>query len=496
PTLPTAQISSDVTSLTLPDSIVNYLDSSLGASFWSWTFNGGSPVTSTAQNPVVAYNSSGSYDASLTVSNSFGCSTAQTLTSYIVVSDPVGSPPIVAFGSDILSGCAPLTVNFYDASANSPDSISWTFIGGNMLNSTDSTPSITFNQAGTYTVTLHAFSQFGADSLTQIAYVTVYPIPTPSISGDSSICNGESTALTGSGGSNYLWNTGQITSSINVNPSANTTYSLIVTDNGCVSSSAFINVTVASAPLGSITPNQIVCLGDQVAIVASGGDSYLWNNGSSADSLVVTATNAPVSYSVEITKVGCPDTVVLTTSVEGANQPLASFTASETLLELSFATATFTNASTYASSYWWDFGDGTTGTDINPWHMYADTGLYDIKMVAANGYCANDTLSLINYIQVIADTNLVGISDQYLEDLSIFPIPFSSDLYLKLNENGIFDIGLSDVLGKDLYAAGNIQFSSGEALHMSLGHLSLSPGVYLLTISTKDTSKHFRVIKD
>jgi len=116
--------------------------------------------------------------------------------------------------------------------------------------------------------------------------------------------------------------------------------------------------------------------------------------------------------------------------------------------------------------------------------------------VAVNGYCANDTLSLIKYIRVIEDTSLVGISAQEIKGISVFPIPFSSDLYLQLNDNGVFDITLSDVLGKNLYTTGNIQINNGEALHVSLGHLSLSPGVYLLTISSRDTANYFRVVKD
>jgi PKD repeat protein len=42
---------------------------------WQWTFQGGTPATSTAQNPVVTYNTPGKYDVTLTVSNADGLRT-------------------------------------------------------------------------------------------------------------------------------------------------------------------------------------------------------------------------------------------------------------------------------------------------------------------------------------------------------------------------------------------------------------------------------------
>ncbi len=51
---------------------------------WSWSFPGGTPTTSTLQNPVVTYNVAGTYDVSLTATNSAG-SNLLTKTNYITV---------------------------------------------------------------------------------------------------------------------------------------------------------------------------------------------------------------------------------------------------------------------------------------------------------------------------------------------------------------------------------------------------------------------------
>lgn len=45
---------------------------------------------------------------------------------------------------------------------------------------------------------------------------------------------------------------------------------------------------------------------------------------------------------------------------------------------------TFTNASTGADTYAWDFGDGETSTEMNPVHIYKASGSYTVKLVASN----------------------------------------------------------------------------------------------------------------
>ncbi|PKP54062.1 MAG: hypothetical protein CVT92_01425 [Bacteroidetes bacterium HGW-Bacteroidetes-1] len=59
------------------------------------------------------------------------------------------------------------------------------------------------------------------------------------------------------------------------------------------------------------------------------------------------------------------------------NLPSPSFTYS-----LDGLTVTFSNSSTFSTSYLWDFGDGTTSTDENPVHTYAQDGIYTVVLSA------------------------------------------------------------------------------------------------------------------
>ena len=66
------------------------------------------------------------------------------------------------------------------------------------------------------------------------------------------------------------------------------------------------------------------------------------------------------------------------------NQPNASFT-----YVLDGRTATFTNTSQYADSYAWDFGDGSTSTEENPTHTFANDGNFTVSLTATNAQGTN-----------------------------------------------------------------------------------------------------------
>lgn len=68
---PTAAFSSDVTSGCAPLTVV-FDDNSVDATSWSWTFDGGTPASSTEQNPTVLYSTPGTYAVTLVATNMLG----------------------------------------------------------------------------------------------------------------------------------------------------------------------------------------------------------------------------------------------------------------------------------------------------------------------------------------------------------------------------------------------------------------------------------------
>ncbi len=86
------------------------LSSSLPSS-WNWTFAGGSPGGSSLQNPVITYNTPGSYDVTLVVSNANG-SDSLTLVNYITVLAPPAAP-VISQNQNTLSSTPGVTYQWY-----------------------------------------------------------------------------------------------------------------------------------------------------------------------------------------------------------------------------------------------------------------------------------------------------------------------------------------------------------------------------------------------
>ena len=81
---PSAGFSSNTTTVCEGNYIIYNDLSSSNINSWNWSFPGGSPSTSTMQNPTITYNNNGNYDVTLIVSNANGSDTIIS-TNYITV---------------------------------------------------------------------------------------------------------------------------------------------------------------------------------------------------------------------------------------------------------------------------------------------------------------------------------------------------------------------------------------------------------------------------
>lgn len=82
-------------------------------------------------------------------------------------------PPVADFTVDVKTGNAPLQVKFFDLSVNQPSSWTWTFEGGTPASSTTQNPVISYNNPGTFRVSLVATNIQGSNTITKNGYITV-----------------------------------------------------------------------------------------------------------------------------------------------------------------------------------------------------------------------------------------------------------------------------------------------------------------------------------
>ena len=178
----------------------------------------------------------------------------------------------------------------------------------------------------TTNTTYNVIVEVGGCSDTATFAVTVNNLPTAIVTGDNAICVGETTTLTASGGTSYSWNTGSVLDSIVVSPTVDSSYVVTVTDaNGCVNT-ANSTVTVNPLPNPAILGTSLICNGNSTTLTASGGTSYVWNNGATSPSINASPI-ADSTYLVTATDAnGCSDTV--STLVQVISNPTANITSS------------------------------------------------------------------------------------------------------------------------------------------------------------------------
>jgi len=202
-------------------------------------------------------------------SNTFGC---LGISNVAIVVNPSPTLNLVASTNFI---CAGDPVNITVSGANS-----YTWGSGANTTSISVNPSVTTNYAVSGELN-------GCTSSTNIS-IAVF-IPTLSITGNTSICMGQSSTITASGGNTYSWSNGFTSASILVSPSSNTLYSVsALTNSGsinCPSSGSFqVQVKTRPTVLASAS-NSSVCRNENVVLNASGANSYAWSNGANTASI-------------------------------------------------------------------------------------------------------------------------------------------------------------------------------------------------------------------
>ena len=203
------------------------------------------------------------------------------------------------------------------------------------------------------------------------------------------ICPGNVTlSITVNGGIpgyNYLWDSGQNTQSISVNPGVTTIYTVTVSDT-CGNQSITESITVGLpnyVPMVITASDAAICGGDSAMITATvtGGISnyiYTWDNGLGNGQTFYVNPAQNTNYSVTVTdSCSISTTQTILVSVDTAH---ADFT-----YEYQGArTLRFVNLSLDVIDSQWFFQDGTASTDFSPTHTFTDTGTYYVLLVITN----------------------------------------------------------------------------------------------------------------
>ncbi|WP_308709425.1 PKD domain-containing protein [Marinoscillum pacificum] len=140
-----------------------------------------------------------------------------------------------------------------------------------------------------------------------------------------------------------------------------------------------------------------------------------------------------------------------------ASDPTARFYSADTTFNFPNQEIEFFYASSGATSYLWNFGDGTTSDVQNPIHIYDQGGSFDISLTV-NYPNGSSSFTRENYITVISQKG----STYQLSDGGNFESSTSDFIAVNLAGTG-FELGNSDVPGKDGTNSGDLAWVTGLA---------------------------------
>jgi PKD repeat protein len=380
-----------------------------------WDFGDG--TTSNLFNPQHVYNISGTFNVTLVVySIQYGCSDIKVKNAYVTV---FPSPTATFTVNDSISCDPQFSFQF---SAQMQNAISWSWNFGDGSTSTQTNPSHVYPDTGRYFPTLTMTSSNGCSQTVAMPtsmHVKWNPIPQISISDDSG-CMPHYVALVATHYNNasYNWSLGngltRTSSAVYYTYPDSGSYPLAITvtyDNGCQRNLSPGVITVLPRPFFTYSMvNFQGCAPLPVQFVNNTNANYTWlwdfgdgNTSTLQAPIHLYTTTGTYQVSLEATTVnGCKLGYPLGQKVN-VFAPIANFSA-DLISGCPPLLVNFSNLSVGATSWTWDFGDGTTSTQQHPSHTYSNVGSYQVRLIAADNTGCVDTFLLPSLINVATAT--------------------------------------------------------------------------------------------
>jgi len=361
-------------------------------------------------------------------------------------------------------------------------------------------PSHNFVATGSYSVQLIVQNNYGCkDTVTQTVSINSSPITNftngPACKNSSLAFTDNSTIPLGSSIGSSFWNFANGTTSPLLNASTTflsaITYNVmhvITLNNGC-KDTLIKPITVNTSPTayftsGNICANSSTQFND-ISVTQNGTiTGWQWHFGTTATATsqnpqhtFTTTGNVAVELVVTANN-GCKDSITQTLVVNP--KPNAAFTFNPSTGS-NPVTVNFTNTSTGAISYNWNFGDGNQSTLTNPVNTFNDTGTYQMSLIAVNNFGCSDT----------ANSNFIVVPRRVDVAILDFSTTFQNN-YLDITAQ-LKNKGTVDVTTMDLY----VQVNNGPVIKEKwTGNLT---GIMLYPFNTsmnlEDIKNHYICIE-
>lgn len=396
-----------------PPLTVNFTGSAPGATSvqYNWGQNNNTCPT---LNCSYTYTQPGCYDVTLSATNAQGCVARVTKKDYVCIKsfDAI-------INVDSTAGCAPLTLNFSNGtSVGSPIvDCKWS-MGNNTIYSTDcDNPfSYTFQNPGTYNVWLRVQT---ADGCFDTAFTTINVTSPPVadfVASPLVACLKVPIKFTClcSGGTSYQWdfgpgNSNQQNPTYTYDQTGPHTVTLTVRNGRCVTTATKVQYITSLVPKADFT-FKTTC-GNPLKVdftsTSEGADSLWWrfNTGfpttprdtfRNKSYTYLAVGNYQVTLYVYNIQTGCIDSITKPVNLLSQSK---NFGVSKRVACVGEA-LTFTDSTSFGSTWHWYFGDGDSSSARNPVKRYRSPGRYTVKLIINRGIACNDSIIKTNFITV------------------------------------------------------------------------------------------------
>lgn len=348
---------------------LNLTGNAIVGATYAWT--GPNGFVSTLQSPsITSITAAGAGVYSLTITNG-GCASTPATTTVVI------NPTPTATATSNSPQCEGGTLNL---NSNSIAGATYAWTGPNGFTSTSQNPTInplTAANAGTYSLVI---TNGGCPSTASTATVVVNAVPVATPNYNVGVCAGGSLNLTSNTiiGATYAWTgpNGFISTVQNpvinpITPAAAGTYTLTITNGGCASTPATVNVVISPAPTATASYNVGVCAGGTLNLSSNlvVGGTYSWTGPNGFTSAVqnpnITSvtTAASGTYNLTITASGCTPA---TSSVNVVINPGPTASASAVSPICAGATLNLNSTLVTNATYGWTGPNGFTSSVQNP----------------------------------------------------------------------------------------------------------------------------------
>ncbi len=394
---------------------------------WLWDFGNG--TTSTLQNPLATFTTTGNFTITLKVTNDKGCTKTVSRPNYITSTTGV----IASFTNTQATVCsAPATINFTNTSTGPPTlSYLWDFGDGNT--STAQNPSHTYLSNGSFITTLITTSSAGCVDTFRNNPVIIGGFTTD-FNSPPAVCTNESATFTNNStpvpvSSSWNFGDGATANTINTSHSYTLpgTYTIWLynTYSSCIDSISH-TITVNPRPVSNFSaPVTSKCeppLTVNFTDLSTGSPvNWQWDFGDGNTSTVQNPSNTYTSYgSFTVTLIttnsfGCSDTLIIPDYIviRRATISIPLFPV-RGCIPYSISPVPVITSIDAVTSYNWDFGDGGTSTLANPTYTYVAQGTYTVRLIITTSSGCTDTLLI---------PNAVTVGSKPIANFSAAPIP-------------------------------------------------------------------------